>query len=132
MIVEKVNQLYQTKDDASTSSICPGEDDCQIFEAAFGETHAEKCQNACFGCPMESTKPQSERALVGDAESESIIAYVEQVRQQRDSSGDKIDMTTIDAKTWRLVMIYDEVVEANERNLRLYARALFEALSRKV
>jgi len=124
----RVKKLYEANGGASTNSICPGEEACEDFAAAAGVTREEKCENVCAGCHLLATKIQNIESVIGEDEAEIYIAEVEQVRRTRDS-GAGLDLTTISFLTWRLLLIYDDAVEAYERDLRLYAKALFEALA---
>lgn len=77
---------------------------------------------------MESTKPTADFLPMPAGESDAILETVEQNRRIRDS-GAGMDLTTISFLTWKLLLIYDESVEAHERSLRLYSKLLFEALA---
>lgn len=77
---------------------------------------------------MESTKPEANEQPLTDEESEIILARVEQIRRERDS-GAGINLKEISMLEWKLILTWDALIEHHERNLRLYAKALFEALA---
>ncbi len=125
-MVERVAEAYDTSSAGGKLTRCPGEDNCQDWQAAGGTTHAEKEEAVCFGCHLFPTKINF--SAIREIGSEAVLAEVEQVRRERDSGGG-VNLAEMSFLTWRLLLIWDAEVEARERGLRLYAKALFEALA---
>jgi hypothetical protein len=101
---------------------CPGEADCQRFQAAAGATPEEK-QQACITCPLLPTK-----LTRTSANDEAILDRVDRLARERDSSMRPVPLDRITELEWELLLVRDECEDAYKRAHEARVAALFEAL----
>lgn len=123
----KIAEHYDTSG-ASGVNRCPGEDECDDFQQPFAGSYEQKCEAICRGCPFVLTKPK--RSAHSTEEMEFLFTEAMTVRRRRDS-GCGLDLESISPLTFNLILHIDDTVDVYERTLRMYAKALFEALIKR-
>lgn len=79
---------------------------------------------------MVETKTFGGSVKLTNNEVDEIFEHLMQLRRRRDSGGG-FSLDDVSASEWAAIQLIDDVVEAEERHLRIYAKALFEALARR-
>lgn len=101
---------------------CPGESNCEDFEAAAGTTREEKEEAVCKGCHLFATK-------FGDSTEwmDELVDEIEQLHFEREA-GKKLDLKLISPLVWEGLTIWKKTEANIEATYRSQVNALFEAL----
>lgn len=96
--------------------LCPGENACDIFQSAKGESRLEKELNSCkAGCPMYASKINPD-AMLQESKVKGVLNRALFYRQKRRSGfwteGDKAPITSCESQ---VLMMLDEQYEAFSR-----------------
>jgi hypothetical protein len=113
--------MFETK---SEDEQCPGESNCDIFEAAAGENREEKLFNSCRDCPLLATKVQS------SDESDCLrnnADFIERLRTEQ-RAGKHIDLDNIRSLAWEGLIVFVEMETNYERARESQLLAMFQAL----
>lgn len=104
---------------------CPGESNCQDWEAAAGGTHDEREQNACFGCHLFQTKHGNTDDWLTETVNE-----IERVRAEQ-RAGAKVDLRQMSPLVWEGLIIWHQIEADAEAEHKAKVGQIFEALFAK-
>lgn len=104
---------------------CPGETNCDRFQAAAGTDRATKGANACSGCSLFPTKAAADDRSA--RECEWTLNVIERIRRERDSGGG-VDLNAIGPAIWELIQLWDAVRDRQERHFKYEIREMLLTL----
>lgn len=120
------------RDEGENRIVCPGEDNCEIFESAKGKTRKEKEKNSCIGgnCPLFPTKANTRLASETIQTINYILYSAIDIRRDR-LSGSSINKSRISTRVYECLKIMDDLYDAFERDLKLDHKRYLEILIKK-
>lgn len=110
------------REQTTTGQKCPGEENCQDWSAAAGETHEEKEQAVCVGCHLFQTKHGS-----ADEWLETLLDEIEYLRYQQKAGRDP-DLNEISPLAWEGLVLWHREEARVETDYKTHIRQLMEAL----
>ena len=105
------------RETSDTKPKCPGENNCQDWMVAAGETQAEKEKNACFGCKLFKSKYSKSDNFIDD-----IVSEVESLRMKQ-RAGYPIFLKNLEPLIWEGLVLWHraefELENEHKRNIQL-------------
>lgn len=106
-------RMYQAGVQGPTS--CPGENQCDIWAATAGKTHAEKERKACHGCQLYPTKLREGRER--HKRFQRLVTDAMQIRVERLAGYPRPD-SRLTALQFQTLLIVEQIIEQEELTIR--------------
>lgn len=111
------------REHSETGPQCPGEESCQDWAAAAGQTHEQKEEAVCFGCKLFSTKYRETAEWIDE-----LVDDIEEMRiAQR--AGETVSPGSIPPLEWEGLKIWHRLEKQmdaeHQANVALLVQSIF-------